>query len=329
MKRLLPLLLAPLLACGADETFNAKVDREDAALDKLIARDAKVEKLAEGFDWSEGPAWYKGTIVFSDVPENVIYQWKEGETAAAVFHKPSGGMESTPEFREPGSNGLATDAQGNLIICQHGKRRLVRLEADKRETPLAETYEGKRFNSPNDLAIHSNGDIYFTDPPYGLAGLDKSPLKELPFSGVYRLAKNGEVTLLTKALNFPNGIALSPDEKRLYVAVSDGEKPRIMAYDVQADGTIANEGVFFDASPLKSSTRKGSCDGMTVDQGGNLFATGPGGVLVISPEGKHLGTILTGQATGNCTWGDDGSTLYITADMFLCRVKTLTKGIGF
>jgi gluconolactonase len=159
-----------LLACGADETFNAKVDRIDAALDKLIQKDAKVEKLAEGFNWSEGPAWYQGSVVFSDVPENVIYQWKEGSKEATVFHKPSGGMESTPDFREPGSNGLATDAQGNLIICQHGKRRLVRLEADKRETPLVETFEGKRFNSPNDLVIHSNGDIYFTDPPYGPRG---------------------------------------------------------------------------------------------------------------------------------------------------------------
>ena len=313
---------------GGSSTFG-KITRLDPALDKLLPKDAKIEKLAEGFKWAEGPVWKDGEVLFSDVPENTIYRWKEGQQKAEVFLRPSGGMESTPEFREPGSNGLALDANGNLLICQHGMRRVARLAKDGTQTPIADRVGEKRFNSPNDLAVAKNGDIYFTDPPYGLAGVDKSPLKELPYNGVFRVTKEGVVSVLLKDVDWPNGIALSPDEKRLYVAVSSGEKPRIMAYDVQADGSVVNGGVFFDATPLKGSGRHGSCDGLKVDQAGNLFATGPGGVLIISPEGKHLGTIETGKATANCGWGDDGSTLYITANDTLCRVKTTTKGTGF
>lgn len=332
MKCLLALLLSPVFAFAADEkpkSLNMKIERLDPAFDQLVPKDAVIERLAEGFNWSEGPVWKAGAVLFSDVPENTIFRWAEGDKVASVFRKPSGGMESTPDFREPGSNGLAVDAEGRLLICQHGMRRIARLEADGSETPLAERYEGKRFNSPNDLAVRRNGDIYFTDPPYGLAGLNQSPLKELPFSGVYRVAKDGNVRLLTAELNFPNGIAFSADETILYVAVSDGAQPRIMAYDVLADGTIGKGRIFFDATTVRAPDRKGSCDGLKIDKAGNLFATGPGGVLVISPGGKHLGSILTGQATANCGWGDDGSTLYITADMFLCRVKTATKGSGW
>ena len=174
--------------------------------------------------------------------------------------------------------------------------------------------------------MRKSGDIYFTDPPYGLDGLDKSPLKELAWNGVYRIGTDGRVALVVKDLTFPNGIGLSPDEKILYVAVSDGKAPRVMAYDLQADGSVASGRVFFDARTVQG---KGSCDGLKVDAQGNLWATGPGGVLVISPAGKLLGRLLTNQATGNCCWGDDGSTLYLTADMFLCRVKTAVKGAGF
>ena len=328
----LTVLAAFTIEAGAQSAlkFEASVERLDPAVDKLIPSDAVVEKLAEGFNWSEGPTWKEGVLLFSDVPENVIYQWSPGKTSATVFLKPSGMLTPTPGFREQGSNGLAIDADGRLLICQHGERRVARVEKDGRQTVVADRFEGKRFNSPNDLAIRKNGDIYFTDPPYGLDKLNASPLKELPFNGVYRVSKDGgKVTLLTKEITFPNGIAFSPDEKILYVAVSDGQKPHIMSFDVEPDGTVSKPRVFFDASPLRSANRKGSCDGMKVDQAGNLFATGPGGVLIISPQGKHLGTILTGQATGNCCWGDEGSTLYITADMFLCRVKTTTKGAGW
>jgi gluconolactonase len=327
MKRLLPFLLVPAAVFAAD--FAPKIERINPALDALLAPDAPIEKLAEGFNWSEGPTWFQGSIVFSDVPENIIYQWKPGATAATIFMKPSGMLTPREGFKEQGSNGLGVDAQGRLLICQHGERRLARVEKDGKQTALVESFEGKHFNSPNDLALRKNGELYFTDPPYGLEGLNKSPLKELDFNGVYRLTPDGKVTAIIKDLTFPNGIGFSPDEKTLYVAVSDGQAPRIMAYEVQADGSVANGRTFFDAKPLVTPDRKGMPDGLKVDAQGNLWATGPGGVLIISPRGQHLGTILTGQATGNCCWGDDGSTLYITADMFLYRVKTKTKGAGW
>ncbi len=328
--KFLPLLLAPLTILAEPlPPFQMSIERLDPALDKLIPPNAQVEKCAEGFNWSEGPTWFKGSVVFSDVPENVIFQWKPGATVATQFLKPSGMLTPQPGFREQGSNGLAVDAEGRLLICQHGERRIARLNVDGTLTALADRYEGKRFNSPNDLALRKNGEIYFTDPPYGLEGGNKSPLKELAWNGVYRLAKDGKVSLLVKDLTFPNGIAFSPDEKILYVAVSDPKQTQIMAYDVQADGGVANGRVFFNAQPLKDTGRKGGCDGMKVDAQGNAWATGPGGVLVISPAGKHLGTVMTGNNTGNCAWGDDGSTLYITADMYFVKVKTATKGAGW
>jgi gluconolactonase len=248
---------------------------------------------------------------------------------AEVFLKPSG-MTGTPtNAREQGSNGLARDPQGRLVLCQHGDRRVARMTAPGKFETIANKFEGKRFNSPNDLAIRKNGDIYFTDPPYGLNKLNDSTLKEIPFNGVYRVTPDGKVTLVVKDLTFPNGIAFSPDEKILYVAVSDPKATRVVAYDVKDDGTVANERTFFDAQPLKQPGLKGGCDGMKVDKDGNIWTTGPGGVLVISREGKLLGRLNTGEATANCNWGGDGSVLYITADMFLVRVKTLTKGAGW
>ncbi len=329
MNRFLPVFLVPLTLFAQEAAdVSMSIVRLDPALDALIAPDTKVEKVAEGFNWSEGPTWFKGGLVFSDVPENVIYRWEPGSTKATQFMKPSGMMTPRAGFREQGSNGLGVDADGQLVICQHGERRIARVKADGTQTAVADRFEGKRFNSPNDLVFHSNGDIYFTDPPYGLEKLNDSPLKELPFNGVFRVSKDGKVTAVIKDLTFPNGIGLSPDEKTLYVAVSDEADTRVMAYDVQPNGDVANGRVFFDAEKVKKPGLKGGCDGMTVDTKGNLFATGPGGVLVISPEGKLLGTILTGQQTGNCCFGGkDGSELYICADMYLCRVKTLTKGI--
>jgi len=329
--KLLATLVLPAVVFAAAQpavVFSGMIERMDPAFDRLVAKDAKIEKLAEGFNWAEGPVWFEGAVLFSDVPENIVYRWKEGMTAAEIFLKPSGSLSPKPGVREQGSNGLALDAQGRLLLCQHGERQVARHEAGK-FTTLAGRVDGKRFNSPNDLAVRRNGDIYFTDPSYGLDGGVKSPLRELDYNGVYRLAPDGKVTVLTKALNYPNGIAFSPDEKVLYVGVSDGPAPRVMAYDVQADGTLAGERIFFDALPSRSATTRGSCDGLKVDREGNVWTTGPGGVLVLSPAGKLLGRINTGQATANCGWGDDGGTLYITADMFLLRVKTLTKGAGW
>jgi gluconolactonase len=303
-----------------------KLERLDPQFDALIPSTATIERLAEGYDWSEGPVWMRvgGFLLFSDVPKNTVYSWKEG-LGAQEFLKPSGYTGSRARGGEPGSNGLTVDSQGRLVLCQHGDRRVSRLDLDRQFKVLAEFFEGRRFNSPNDVAFKSNGDFYFTDPPYGLEKLNDDPDKEMAFNGVYRVRPDGNITLLIKGLTFPNGIAFSPDERILYVAISDPNRPVIMAYDVQADGTLDNERVFFDAKPLMPG-RKGLPDGLKVDLAGNLFATGPGGVLVISPAGVHLGTINTGEATANCAWGDDGSVLYITADMYLCRIRTTTKG---
>src|SRR5687768_3425786 len=334
MKRILPLLFTtalPIIAMAADpkpHSFNGRIERFDPVFDQLVASDAKLEKLAEGFTWSEGPVWMNGELIFSDVPENIAYRWKAGMSKAEVFLKPSGLLTPQAGFREPGSNGLTRDAQGRLLLCQHGERRVARYE-NGTFTSLADRYDGKRFNSPNDLVVRKNGDVYFTDPSYGLEGINESPLKELPFNGVYRVDPAGKVTLLTKTLTFPNGIAFSPDEKILYVGVSDAKATRVVAFDVMADGTIAKERTFFDAQPLLKGDDKGLVDGLKLDRDGNVWSSGPGGILVISPEGKLLGRLNTGQATANCNWGDDGSTLYITAHMFLVRVKTNTKGLGW
>lgn len=313
----------------AKRPFQPGFERLDPAFDRLIGADAQVEKLAVGFSWSEGPVWREGALLFSDVPENTMYVWKEGQSAAEVFMKPSGLLSEGPDARGQGSNGLGVDASGRLLICQHGERRIVRLESDGTQTALATRFEGKRFNSPNDLVLRSNGDLYFTDPPYGLKQLNQSAEKELPFNGVFRVSPSGQVSVVVGDLTFPNGLGFSPDQRTLYVCVSDPAGCRLMAYDVVADGTVRNGRIFFDGQSLVGPDRPGLFDGMKVDREGNLFVTGPGGVLVLSPEGKHLGTILTGVPTGNCAWGDDGSVLYITADATLCRVRTLTRGAGW
>jgi gluconolactonase len=324
LPRSLSLLLFTSLAAFAAEpipAFHGSIEKLDPALDALIAPDAKIEVLASGFNWSEGPVWRDGGILFSDVPENTVFGWKEGDTSAKVILKPSGSLSGDGQ----GSNGLQVDAQGNLILCQHGERRIARLEKDGSFTSLADKFEGRRFNSPNDLVIAKSGTIFFTDPPYGLK---KGEAPELPQHGVYSMTPAGKVSLVIADLRFPNGIALSPDQKTLYIAVSDPKNTRVMAYDLQDDGTAKNGHVFFNAQPLKSAERKGGCDGLKVDTNGNIWTTGPGGVLIISKDGKHLGSILTGQATANCAFGGaDQSTLYITADMFLLRVKTLAKGL--
>jgi gluconolactonase len=339
-------VLAPIVAgcrparstpAGADVVGNVAgsvagtIERLDSALDALVPADARIEQLADGFDWSEGPVWRRsgGYLLFSDVPRNTIYRWQEKQ-GLTVFLRPAGYVGPDPPGRELGSNGLTLDAQDRLVMADHGNRQVARLdESNFTKTTLADRYEGKRLNSPNDLVYRSNGDLYFTDPPYGLKGLNDDPAKELAFSGVYRRTPAGQLTLLTQELRFPNGIALSPDERTLYVANSDPERAIWMAYDVQADGTVARGRVLFDATPLARQGRKGLPDGLRLDSRGNLFATGPGGVLVITPDGRHLGTITTPQATANCAFGDDGSTLYMTSHSRLLRVRLTTKGVGF
>jgi gluconolactonase len=232
-----------------------------------------------------------------------------------------------------GSNGLTVDREGRLVLAQHGDRRIARMDAplskpQPKFTTLADRYQKARFNSPNDLVFRSNGDIYFTDPAYGLEKQWDDPKREMNYAGVFRRTPDGTVTLLTKEMTRPNGIAFSPDGRRLYVAQSDQNAAVWRVFDVKSDGTIENSRVLLDVTTLGKS-RRGLPDGMKIDTAGNLFATGPGGVLVITPEGKHLGTIMTGQATSNCAFGDDGRTLYMTADDYLMRVKLKAKGMGF
>jgi gluconolactonase len=315
------------------------IERLDPRFDALFAPETTMEKLVEGLNWAEGPVWTKGEyLLFSDVPQNVIYKF-DARTGLTEFLRPSGYTGTEPRGGEPGSNGLTTDALGRLVLCQHGDRavsRLLGVQPPRDQTEpmhpvferLAEKFQGKRFNSPNDLVFDSQGNLYFTDPPYGLPSKDETdPTKEIPFQGVYRMSNHGQLGLMTKEMSRPNGIALSPDERTLYVANSDVDKAVWMAYPIKGDGTLGAGRVFFDATSMaKDKTMKGLPDGMKVDKKGNLFATGPGGVLVFAPDGTHLGTLHTGEATGNCAWGDDGSTLYICADMYLLKIKTLTKG---
>jgi len=310
------------------------IERLDAALDQLIAPDATIEVLAGGYDWTEGPVWVKdgGYLLFSDIPPNRIHRWKQGE-GAKLYLTPSGYTGKEPRGGEVGSNGLTLDRQGRLVMAQHGDRRIARMDAplsspQPKFTTLADRYQNARFNSPNDLVFRSNGDVYFTDPAYGMEKQWDDPKREMNYAGVFRRTPDGAVTLLTKEMTRPNGIAFSPDESRLYVAQSDEAAAIWRVFDVKGDGTIANSRVLFDATALGKS-RRGLPDGLKIDTAGNLFATGPGGVLVITPQGKHLGTIMTGQATSNCAFGDDGRTLYMTADDYLMRVKLKTKGMGF
>ncbi|MGH9627867.1 MAG: SMP-30/gluconolactonase/LRE family protein [Bryobacteraceae bacterium] len=306
-----------------------RIHREDPRLDNLLPKDARIEVLASGFDWSEGPVWVKdgGFLLFSDIPRNSVMKWKEGE-GTSLYLKPSGYTGVTDYGAEPGSNGLVMDSEGRLISCEHGDRRLSRMEKNGGKKTLVDSYMGRRLNSPNDAVYKSNGDLYFTDPPYGLPKRWDDPRRELDFCGVYRYSKDGELTLLTKEMTRPNGIAFSPDEKTLYVAQSDPEKAIWMSFPVKEDGTLGPGKVFFDVTDLVEKL-PGLPDGMKVDRNGNLFATAPGGVHIFSPDGKRLGRIETGERTANCAWGDDGTVLYITADTYICRVKTKTKGMGW
>jgi gluconolactonase len=322
------LVLGTKHAVAADTPKSiGKIVRVDPAFDRLIPPGTQIEVLAGGFEWSEGPVWVPKTrsLLFSDIPRNQIVSWN-ADQGIQVFLEPSG-YTASAQFtgREPGTNGLVLDSQGRLVMCCHGDRQIRRREPDGTMTTLASHYRGKRFNSPNDLTYHSNGDLLFTDPPYGLAGGLEGPHAELPFCGVYRLSSDGKVTLLTKEMTRPNGIGLSPDEKTLYVAQSDPKAAVWRAFSLQDDGSLDEGRIFFDATKWVG-TYRGLPDGLTVDQDGNVWATGPGGVLVFAPNGKLLGGIYTGQATANCTFGEAGSTLFITADMYLCRVATKANG---
>ena len=313
-------LLAAEPVAGLSPTVGS-IERLDPRLDAIIPKDATIDVLAMGFAWSEGPVWVPaaGHLLFSDIPHNRVHRWHDKE-GLSIFMEPAGFTGPNEYGKERGSNGLNIDAEGRILFCEHGDRRVSRLDLDGGKRTLADAYQGKRFNSPNDLTVHSSGAIYFTDPPYGLPQGADDPRRELDFCGVYRLDVDGNVTLMCDTMTRPNGIGLSPDEKTLYVAQSDPADPIWKAFAVAEDGSVDEGRLFFDGRTL-SKTRQGLPDGLAVASNGTIFATGPGGVLILTPEGDHLGTLLTGQATANCTIGDDGRSLYITADSLLCRVR--------
>jgi gluconolactonase len=328
-----PAMLAALLLGGSCFTMAAETYATFESLDKrfdaLIAPDTKIDKIADDLVWSEGPLWDARTkaLLFSDIPRNRVMRW-HAEKGVSVFLESSGYTGAAPfTGKEPGSNGLTFDLQHRLTLCQHGDRRVARREIDGKMTPLATAFEGKRLNSPNDLVFDRQGNLYFTDPPYGLPGTFKDPGKELSFQGVYRVATDGRITLLTQELEAPNGLAFSPDYKTLYVANSQSSAPIWKTFPVKADGTLGPSRTFYDASTLRKDG-DGNPDGLKVDVDGNVFATGPGGVLVLTPEGTLLGRILTGVPTANVAWGEDGSTLFITANHRVLRLQTRTKGVS-
>ncbi|MGE5325577.1 MAG: SMP-30/gluconolactonase/LRE family protein [Deltaproteobacteria bacterium] len=320
---------------------KANIERLDKGLDALIPENATLEQLAGGFTWTEGPVWTRqGFVLFAEIPSNRIMEWKPGWKEATTYLQPSGYQGSAPYGgKEPGSNGMTLDKNGRLTVAGHARRCVFRLESlakGAKLTVLAERYEGKRLSSPNDLVYRSDGSLYFTDPPYGLrTQSDKDPEKELSFNGVYRIPNalshpgdappdDSKLQLLVKDLTRPNGIAFSPDEKYMYVAVSDPKHKVWMRYDVHPDGSVSNGRVFFDAT---SSKDPGLPDGMKVDKLGNIYSAAPGGIWIISPEGRHLGTIRMPEVTANCAWGDaDGKTLYITASSHLYRIRLKVGG---
>tara|TARA_R110002049_G_scaffold9962_2_gene49654 strand:- start:16599 stop:17657 length:1059 start_codon:yes stop_codon:yes gene_type:complete len=320
-----PIVKTNLNTIKAYPTFGF-VERLDPALDALVPKDAKIELVAEGFTWSEGPVWLpqEKTLLFSDVPENKVYKWNETD-GLRLYIQPSG--YTGPEVEqsanwEKGSNGLILNPEGDLLLCQHGNRGISKLVSLKdslhpKFEPIVANYQGKRFNSPNDLTYDQNGNLYFTDPSYGL-GNQKS---ELGFNGVYFFNKKSGVILLDNTIKNPNGLAISHDNKTLYVCDSNVDFPKILVFDMVGEGKITNKRVFFDATELRKASIDKQCpDGMKLDEHGNLFVAGPGGVLIISPEAKHLGTIKLDKRTGNCEFTDDGKYLFITSDDYLLRV---------
>jgi len=315
---------------GPTQFVETEVVKIDPSLDQIVTPGTRLEKLAAGFLFTEGPVWVPATVnssgylLFSDPNANIIYRWS-AEGQVSVFRTKSGyaGL-NVGEYHQPGSNGLALDAKGRLTINQHGNRRVIRVEPRGNITVLADRYEGKRLNSPNDLVYRSDGALFFTDPPFGLPKVFDDPRKELPYSGVY-CVKDGQVKLVSTDLDAPNGIALSPDEKTLYVNNWNDERKVILRYDVKPDCALSNSAVFYD---MTNAPGADALDGLKVDQHGNVYSTGPGGLWILSPVGKPLGLIKGPENPHNMAWGDDdGKTLYITALTGIYRIRMNVAGV--
>lgn len=340
MTHMVTRLVFATLAAASFTVFAQEVGpvhRLHPALDAIVPAGAKVERVATGFGFAEGPVWIRdgGFLIFSDIPDNVIRKWNPADNTVSVFLDKSGftgndptgvGGEQTHVTRGTiyliGSNGVTLDPQGRVALNAMGDRQVVRIERDGRRTVLASHYDGKRLNSTNDLVFKKNGSLYFTDPASGLRLRDKDPKKELPFNGVY-LLKDGKVQLLARDLGNPNGVALSPDEKVLYVNSTVDRK--VFRFDVNADDTVANRRVFVD---MTADKRPGVPDGMKVDERGNLYTTGPGGIWVLSSEGTHLGILAFPEQPANLAFGDaDGKTLYVTARTSVYRIRLNVAGV--
>jgi len=328
-------MLCAATATGADGTpypVVGHITTYDPSFAAVVDSGASIEKIADGMTWAEGPAWVAdgSYLLFSDVPKNRMYRWSQRE-GLSVFLEPSGyaGAEDGT-LREPGSNGLLAEPRGTVLLANSGSRSVERLDPrTKRKQVLATRFNGHRFNSPNDIARRSDGVLFFTDPPYGLKDIERSPVRELKFSGVFRLDLDGSVHLIDDSLKFPNGVALSPDGGRLYVANSDPGRPVWMVYRLDARGNVTDKRVLADAMDLVRAGGMGNPDGMCMDVEGRLFASAPGGLLVMDAQGRRLGRIETGSVVSNCEFGDDGHVLYMTASSFIARVRVRTTGLGF
>lgn len=323
---------ASTMAASPSYPTVGRVTAFDPAFNAIVASDARIEKIADGITWAEGPAWVRdgGYLLFTDVPKNRLYRWSERE-GLSVFLEPSGyAGPDDGTLREAGANGLFVEPAGTVLLADSGSRALARLDLKtKLKTMLATKFDGKRFNSPNDMVRRSDGMVFFTDPPYGLKGIDRSPVRELAISGVYRLDRDGTVHLIDDSLKFPNGVVLSPDERQLYVSSSDPANPVWMVYALDARGEVTGKRVFADAADLTRAGDRGSPDGMCMAADGKLFTSGPGGLLVFAPDGRRLGRIETGSTVSNCEFGDDGHTLYLTATNFIARVRVGVAGLGY
>lgn len=312
-------------AQAPDQPPKAVIEKMNPELDAIISTDAKVETIANGFEWVEGPVWVERQkmLLFSDIFKNRIYKWTS-QKGHELYLEPSGYSQKTPREGELGSNGLAVNHKGQLVLCQHGDRRIAIMNASLDNpgpafTTLANEYKGRKFNSPNDLAIKSNGDIYFTDPPYGLEEGHKDPAKELPYQGVYKISKDRKVTLLIDSLTRPNGIAFFPGEESLLIANSDPKKPYWYIYDLDKKGNLINGRIFFDGREAFQKENR-SPDGIKIDKKGHVFAPGPGGVWIYNKNGTVLGRIKINVITSNCAFSGDYKTLFITADSYVLKV---------
>lgn len=329
MKTTLPIviILLVLFSCTSQKLKkDAELEINDVRLTELLDEATEIEILAKGFQWTEGPLWLpsENKLILSDIPTNSIFEWSE-KRGKKLYLKPAGYTGDEKRGGESGSNGLLLNEKNELVLCQHGDRRIVKMNAPLSNPEadfetLADNFQGKRLNSPNDAVFHRNGDLYFTDPAYGLPLNIDDPAKELDFQGVFKVDKTGRVTMLTDEFAYPNGIAFSPDHTKLYIANSEPEKAIWMVYDIDENGLLTNGKLFFDATD-KTKSLKGLPDGLKVHENGWVFASGPGGILIFTPEGDHLGTILTNEATSNCAFNTDYSELFITADDYLLRVK--------